>query len=125
MKRSRLKPVSKKRLAEKEEYKKAVAKAWMRAGNKCEAPGCKEPPTEPHHCFERATEFERITSELISPLCHQHHLEVTGGPGGVYNAGLREVLRWDALYRLGVEFNPDMTADRALTEWLAHKPDPI
>lgn len=99
MKRSRLRPVSAKRLAEANEREAVRERALSRAGFRCQAPGafglrCYG-RLEVHETFPRGPNpGSHLDDSVTMVLCHTHHRYVTDHPREAHDAGLRH-WRWE------------------------------
>ena len=86
MKRARLRPVSDKRLAERDERDAVREVTLRRAGFRCQAPGafglrCDSGALEVHETFPRgANPGSHLDSTVTMALCRTHHRYVTDHP---------------------------------------------
>ena len=96
MKRKRIKPVSDKRLAEREARAEVRETTLRRAGFRCQAPGafgirCGG-PLDCHEVYTRGTTpGSHLDDSVTLALCRRHHDYVTDHPQAAHDAGLR---RW-------------------------------
>jgi len=94
MKRTRLKPVSAKRLAEREQRAEVREVTLRRAGYRCEAPSafglrCGG-VLDVHETFPRgANPGSHLDSTITVALCRIHHSYVTDHPQEAHDVGLR------------------------------------
>lgn len=94
MKRTRLNPVSAKRLAEREQRAAVRETTLRRAGFRCQAPGAFGLPCygrlEVHETFPRGPNpGSHLDSTVTMVLCSTHHNFVTDHPQEAHDAGLR------------------------------------
>lgn len=95
MKRGRLKPVSDKRLAEREARADVRETTFKRAGFRCQAPDGQfgircSGPLECHEKFTRGTTpGSHLDDTVTLALCGAHHRYVTDHPTEAHAAGLR------------------------------------
>lgn len=94
MKRTRLRPVSDKRLAEREQRDAVRETTLRRAGFRCQAPGafglrCGG-SLDVHEVFTRGTcPGSHLDDSATMALCRTHHRYVTDNPQAAHDAGLR------------------------------------
>jgi hypothetical protein len=94
MKRTRIKPVSEKRLAERDVRAAVRETTLRRAGFRCQAPGefglrCSG-PLDCHETYTRGTTpGSHLDDTITIALCRTHHSYVTDHPAEAHAAGLR------------------------------------
>ena len=94
MKRTRMKPVSEKRLAERDERAAVRETTLRRAGFRCQAPGafglrCAG-DLDVHETYPRgANPGSHLDPVVTMALCRTHHRYVTDHPQEAHDAGLR------------------------------------
>lgn len=94
MKRGRIKPVSDKRLAERDERDAVRETTLRRAGFRCQAPGafglrCGG-RLDVHETFPRGPNpGSHLDATVTMALCRTHHTYVTDHPQAAHDAGLR------------------------------------
>lgn len=95
MRRSRIKPVSAKRLAERDARDEVRETTFRRAGFRCQAPDGQfgircSGSLECHEKFTRGTTpGSHLDDSVTVALCHAHHAYVTSHPVEAHAVGLR------------------------------------